>query len=120
MVSPEREVRDDVALLTRVLERLLEQLVEVRRDDQLRGDSGGPQHARQLRQRPMHQARGAVAVEKRVEGVVQRADPSRHGDVLGDVGEIARVLGRTVERPRQLLRPPRPAPEGRCPKESSG
>ena len=88
-VPAQRDIGDDVEVLACLVERPLERVVEVRRDDQLvrtavsavaglrRGRGSGRQDAVE------------VASKEGVELVVQRSDPVRERHVLGDVREVA-------------------------------
>src|SRR6185437_2401832 len=65
-VGAEREIRDDVEVLACLPERLLEDVVEVGRDDQLIRAAARSEQARQLGQRPVDRPGGALAVEQGV------------------------------------------------------
>ena len=101
-VRAERQIGDDVELFARLGKRPLEQLVDVGRDDQLARRLALAEHSGKLGQQPVHGAGLAVAVEQRVQLVVERTDALQQRDVLGDVGEVVRMLGRTVEALRQV------------------
>ncbi len=101
-MPPDREIRNDVELASVCPECLLEQLMEARRDDELVRGAALGDRAVELGQRLVDRSGGGVAVEELVELVVERPDAVRQGDVLGDVSEIANVLGRTAERVREM------------------
>ena len=56
-----------------------------------------PQQSVELGQQVVRRSGRVVAVEQRVELVVQRPDAFRQADVLGGLGEVARMRRRTVE-----------------------
>ena len=76
-MPPERDVGDDVELLARLRERTLEREVEVRGHDQLAWRAALAQEPGELGERAVRRARLVVAVEQRVELVVERADALR-------------------------------------------
>ena len=102
MVAADREIRNDVELASVGPECLLEQLMEARRDDELVRGAALGDRAVELGQRVVDRSGGGVAVEELVELVVERPDAVCQSDVLGNVSEIANVLGRTAERVREM------------------
>ena len=88
-VAPRRDVGDDVKLLSGVAERALERLVEEGRDDQLMGQPACAQDRGQRREQRVRGAGRELAVEERVQLVVQRARALRDGDALRDACETA-------------------------------
>ena len=70
---PDGDVRDDVELLARVEERLLEREVVARRDDQLVRRAALAQQRRQRREEAVDRRRLHAALEQRVQLVLERA-----------------------------------------------
>ena len=101
-VPARRDVRDDVELLPRVEERLLEREVVARRHQQHVRSAALPQQRRQQREEPVHRRRRRAGGEHRVQLVVERARPLRQRDVLRDAGKIGRLVGRILEPVREL------------------
>ena len=83
--------------------------MEARRDHELVRHAARGHRAFQLGERRVNVFRHRLAVEELMELVVERADPLRQRHVLGHVREVARVLGRAVERAHEvcddLIRP---------------
>src|SRR5918996_3870978 len=99
---PRRDVRDDVELLARVLERTLEREVVVRADDELVRNAALAKNRRQLCEEPMEWARLRRGLEERVQLVVQRSRALHRRDVLGDAREVGETLARHLERAREM------------------
>ena len=87
---PAATYEDDVELLARRVERALDAGVERGRDDQLLRQPAVAQQRRQPGEPRVQRGRLEVAVERKVQLVVQGADAVAGRDGLRDVGEAAR------------------------------
>ena len=96
--GPDRDVRHDVDLLPRLLERALEREVVPRRDDQLVRRAALAEQRRQRREEPMHRLWLEGLLEAPVQLVVQRARAVHGRDVLRDTGEVERTVAGVAER----------------------
>ena len=99
---PGGDVRDDVDLLARLLERPLEREVVVRAHDKLMRCASLPKLSRELGEEAMQRARLDRRLEARVQLVVERPGALHRRDVLRDPGQIDGPVVGHVERARQM------------------
>ena len=97
------EVGDDVELLPRVEERLLEREVVARCHDQLVRHASLAQDRRERCEEPMHACGWQGRLQQRVQLVVEWPEAPHHRDVLGDPREV-RGLQRVFKALRELNR----------------
>ena len=103
-MRPGSHVRDDVDLLSRVLERALEPEVVVRRHNQLVRRSLFAQQHREAGKEAMERPGLHGGLESSMKLVVERAGTLHHRHVLGDAREIDRPVVRHAEGGREVLR----------------
>src|SRR4029079_19385776 len=92
-VQARRDVRDDVELLARLEQRLLERQVEARGHDQLVRRAVRAQLRRQRGEEAVYRRGRRARLDQRVQLVPQRARALHDGDVLRDAGQLGGVAG---------------------------
>ena len=97
-----RDVRDDVELLARRVERPLEREVVAGRDHELVRRAPGAQHRRQAGEEAVHRLGLRRLLEATVQLVVERPRAVHRGDVLRDARQVRRPVDRVAERRREL------------------
>ncbi len=101
---PGGDVRDDVELLARLLERLLEGEVVVGRDDELMRRPAFSEERWESREETMQRAGLDSSLESGVELVVQRPRALHRRDVLRDAREVDRAIVGYGEGPGEMIR----------------